>query len=403
MMERIRFLTAGESHGQALVTIVEGMPAGVPLDAGMVARDLKRRQRGYGRGGRMKIERDRIRLLSGLRYGRTLGSPIAMLLQNRDWPNWTGKMAVEATSEPAAALHMPRPGHADFAGMIKYRQADLRNILERSSARETAARVAAGAVARRLLELFEIEISSHVTAIRGIPSSFSAAGYFAGKNHRDAAVRAAWREAMAAVEASPLACADPEAEREMIAAIDAAREEGDSLGGVVEIVVLGLFPGLGSHVHWDRRLDTLLGGALMSIPAIKAVEIGLGCGVTLAPGSKIHDELFFDPDRGYFRSSNHAGGIEGGMSNGEPLILHVHMKPLPTLARPLRSVDVATLQPRSAHHERADVCAVPAAAVVAEAMTALILADALCLKLGGDSLQEMQQNYRNVVHVPLGW
>lgn len=402
-MERIRFLTAGESHGQALVTIVEGMPAGLPLDAGAVARDLERRQRGYGRGGRMKIERDRIRLLSGVRYGRTLGSPVAMLLRNRDWRNWTVKMAVEAISEPAAALQMPRPGHADFAGMIKYRQEDLRNILERSSARETAARVAAGAVARQLLNPFGIEITSHVTAIRGIDSHFSAAGYFAGKDHRDAAIRAAWREVMTAVEASPLACADPAAETEMIAAIDAAREEGDSLGGVVEIVVLGLFPGLGSHVHWDRRLDTQLGGALMSIPAIKAVEVGLGCGVTRLPGSKIHDELFYEAERGYHRGSNNAGGLEGGMSNGEPLILRVHMKPLPTLARPLRSVDVALLQPRSAHHERADVCAVPAAAVVAEAMTALVLADALTLKLGGDSLQEMQQNYRNLVHVPMGW
>jgi len=403
MMERIRFLTAGESHGQALVTILEGMPAGLPLEAAAIARDLTRRQRGYGRGGRMQIEKDQVQILSGVRYGKTLGSPIALELQNRDWPNWTQKMAVEAAAEPAAALHMPRPGHADFAGMIKYRQDDLRNILERSSARETAARVAAGAVARSLLGHFGIEIASHVTAIRGIASGFSAAAFFAGKDPREAAVRAAWHDALAAVEASPLACPDARAEGEMIAAIDAARAEGDSLGGVAEIVVLGLMPGLGSHVHWDRRLDALLAGALMSIPAIKAVEAGLGCAAAREPGSKIHDELFYDPERGYSRGSNNAGGLEGGMSNGEPLILRVHMKPLPTLARPLRSVDVATLQPCSAHHERADVCAVPAAAVVAEAMTALVLADALCLKLGGDSLSEMEINYRNLAHVPLGW
>ncbi|HOC89035.1 MAG TPA: chorismate synthase [bacterium] len=402
-MQKLRFLTAGESHGQGLVTILEGMPAGVPLTAADITPDLKRRQRGYGRGGRMQIEKDAVRILSGVRYGRTLGSPISMFLENLDWPNWTEKMAPEMPDHPVAALHMPRPGHADFAGMVKYRQEDLRNILERSSARETAARVAAGAVARTLLAAFGIAINSHVISIRGIQASISAAGFFKGRTARDPELLASWRTLMARVESSPLACADAEAEARMIAAIDAAREKGDTLGGVVEIVALGLFPGLGSHVHWDRRLDAMLAGALMSIPAIKGVEIGLGFGVTLNPGSQIHDEIFHDPGQGFYRGGNNAGGIEGGMSNGEPLVLRVHMKPLPTLARPLRSIDVATLQPQSAHHERADVCAVPAAAVVAEAMTALILADALCVKLGGDSLSEMQQHYASLAHVPLGW
>jgi len=403
MMEKLRFLTAGESHGQGLVAILEGIPAGLRLSAADIAPDLKRRQRGYGRGGRMQIEKDTVRILSGVRYGKTLGSPIAMFMENLDWPNWTAKMALEEPVEPVAALHMPRPGHADLAGMIKYRQEDLRNILERSSARETAARVAAGAVARRLLAAFGIEVYSHVLSIRGIQGGITAAGFFKGRTSRDPELLASWRALMERVESSPLACADAEAETEMIAAIDGAREKGDTLGGVIEIVALGLFPGLGSHVHWDRRLDGLLAGALMSIPAIKGVEVGLGLGVTLKPGSQIHDEIFHEPGQGFYRGGNNAGGIEGGMSNGEPLILRVHMKPLPTLARPLRSVDVATLQPQSAHHERADVCAVPAAAVVAEAMTALVLADALCVKLGGDSISEMQQHYASLAHVPLGW
>lgn len=403
MMNRLRFLTAGESHGQALTSIIEGLPSGLPLTAEQIGRDLLRRQRGYGRGGRMKIEKDRVRILSGVRYGKTLGSPVTLLLENLDWPNWTHKMAVEAIDDPVPPLQMPRPGHADYAGMIKYRSDDLRSILERSSARETAMRVAAGAIAKSLLAHFGVEISSHVTAIAGIDSAMSALDFFSHYSGRDALKKNEWDAIIAAVEQSPLACADSAAEQEMIRAIDAAQERGDSLGGVVEIVTLGVLPGLGSHVHWDRRLDTLLGAALMSIPAIKAVEVGLGVGVTRQPGSKIHDEIFYDPEGGYHRSHNHAGGIEGGMSNGEPLIMRIHMKPLPTLSQPLRSVDVATLAPRSAFHERADVCAVPAAAVVAEAMTALILADQLMLKLGGDSLSEMMENHKRTAYVPLGW
>ena len=403
MMQRIRFLTAGESHGQALVTIVEGLPAGLPLRAEEIDRDLKRRQRGYGRGDRMKIERDRVKILSGIRYGKTLGSPVTLFLENRDWPKWTEKMAIEATEHPIPALHLPRPGHADFAGMIKYRQDDLRNILERSSARETAARVAAGAAARTLLTWFSIEVTSHVAAIKDIASGFSALDFFRMHDPHTSEGRTAYHKVMAAVEASPVACADPEAEEKMIAGIDSARKSGDSLGGVVEIAALGLFAGLGSPMHWERRLDTQLAAALMSIPAIKGVEVGLGCRAAGQTGSQMHDELFHEPNRGFYRGSNNAGGIEGGMSNGEPVILRIHMKPLPTLARPLRTVDIATLQTQEAHRERADVCAVPAAAVVAEAMTALVLADAVALKLGGDSLAEMLQNFKGLAHVPLGW
>ncbi len=402
-MNRIRFLTAGESHGQALVTIVEGLPAGLELSEDEIAIDLRRRQRGHGRGGRMKIEQDRVRFLAGVRYGKTLGSPVAMLLENRDWPNWTQKMAVAAITDAVQPLHMPRPGHADFAGMVKYRQDDLRNILERSSARETAMRVAAGAVARKLIKQFKVSIFGHVTSIGGVRGNFSALDFFTGENAYNAERLARWQVKMDDVEHSPVACADPVIGTEMIKNIDAAAAQGDSLGGSFEIVVLGAPVGLGSHVHWDRRLDTLLSAALMSIPAIKAIEFGLGQGVAERPGSQVHDELFYNDNSGYYRASNNAGGIEGGMSNGEAIIIRLYMKPLPTLSQPLQSLDVATHQPQKAFHERADVCAVPAAVVVAEAMTALTIANTLCEKLGGDSITEMQEHFKDIAHVPLGW
>ncbi|MBN1541860.1 chorismate synthase [candidate division KSB1 bacterium] len=402
-MNRFRFLTAGESHGQALTAIIEGIPAGLELSESDIAAELRRRQRGYGRGGRMKIEKDRATILSGVRYGKTLASPIALLIENRDWLNWVNKMSVEPVAEAVEKLQMPRPGHADFAGMIKYRHDDLRNILERSSARETAVRVAVGAVARRFLSEFGIHIYGHVTRIGGIDSSRSALSLLSGPADQKFERLQNWRRLMDSVEACPVACADPVAAQQMVSAIDEAQIRGDSLGGAFEIVALNVPVGLGSHVHWDRRLDGLIGWAMLSINAMKGVEIGIGDQVSQLPGSRVHDEIFYNKTNGYHRLSNHAGGIEGGMSNGEPIIVRVIMKPLPTLASPLQSVDAVTLEPKSAFRERSDVCAVPAAVVVAEAMLAITLADSLMEKLGGDSIAEMQERFKELPHVPLGW
>jgi len=403
MMQRLRFLTAGESHGQALICILEGMPAGLDIGEAEIERDLRRRQRGYGRGDRMRIERDGVKLLSGVRYGRTLGGPIAMILENRDWPNWQKKMSTAPVEEETAPLQMPRPGHADFAGMVKYRQNDLRNVLERSSARETAMRVACGAIARRLLEGFGITIHGHVRSVGAVTCRWDALSFFAGKNSRDPRVRQEFLQTIAAAEASEMACADEATTQKMKESVDQAKGNGDTLGGAFELIGLGLPVGLGSHVHWDRRLDTALAAAMMSIPAIKAVEIGLGVRCSELPGSRVHDEIFFDPVTGYYRLSDNAGGIEGGISNGEPLVVRLTMKPLPTLARPLRSVDIATHEPREAFNERADTCSVPAAVVIGEAMMSLVVADALMEKLGGDSMQEMIINFGNLANVPLGW
>jgi chorismate synthase len=402
-MDRIRFLTAGESHGQALVTVVEGLPAGLNLNEKAIERDMQRRQRGYGRGGRMKIEKDRARILSGVRYGSTLGSPVALLLENRDWVNWTEKMAVEFREDRVDALQMPRPGHADFAGMVKYRQDDLRNILERSSARETAMRVAVGAICRTFLATFGIRIYGHVIQIGSVSSNYTALSELSGKAARQSDTLERWAHTLDTVEAAPMACADPSAESEMIKLVDDAAERGDTLGGTYELVATGVPVGLGSHVHWDRRLDGIIAGAMLSINAMKSVDIGIGRKVADRPGSQVHDELFFDPEMGYYRSSNHAGGIEGGMTNGEPVVVRVSMKPLPTLSRPLQSVDAGSRQPRQAFRERSDVCAVPAAVVVGEAMLAIVLANALCEKLGGDSMPEMLGRFRELPHVPLGW
>ena len=402
-MNRIRFLTAGESHGQALTAIIEGIPAGLNISEKDIEHELRRRQRGYGRGGRMQIEKDRARILSGVRYGRTLGSPISLLIENKDWPNWVHKMSVARVDDPVAPLSMPRPGHADFAGMVKYRTNDLRNILERSSARETAMRVAAGAIARKFLQEFGIEIYGHVIRIGSVASAISALDVLTGKSSKDASRIAEWKTLMEKAETSATACADSAATEAMIALIDDAKAKGDTLGGMFEIVAIGLPVGLGSHVHWDRKLDAQIAGAMISINAMKAVEIGLGREVAELPGSKVHDELYYDPAIGYYRGHNNAGGIEGGMTNGEPIIVRVAMKPLPTLVKPLQSVDTSTRQAKQAHSERSDVCAVPAAVVVGEAMLALVLADALCEKLGGDSIEEMKQHFERLPRVPLGW
>jgi chorismate synthase len=385
------FRTAGESHGRGLVAMVEGVPAGLALD---VERDidpeLRRRQGGYGRGGRMRIEQDRAELISGVRFGETLGSPIAMVIWNRDWQNWQVAMSHAAPPEDAddralRRVYLPRPGHADLVGILKYDRTDARDILERASARETTARVAAGAVAKRLLAEFGITIGSHVVELGPIA----------------ARVPAELPEDLNAVaDESPLRTLDPDAEAKMIEEIDAARQEGDTLGGVFEVVVRGLPVGLGSHVSWDRKLDGRLAQALMSIQAIKGVEIGPAFDVARRRGSRAHDELERAPDAvahlrtgGYRRASNHAGGLEGGITTGEPLVLRAAMKPLSSLMRPLRSVDVRTGEPAEAVRERSDVVALPAAGVVGEAMVAIVLADAMLEKFGGDSLAEMRRNF----------
>jgi chorismate synthase len=376
-----RFLTAGESHGEALVAVIDGVPAGLPLTEADINEDLARRQRGYGRGGRMKIERDRVRILSGVRWGLTLGSPITLQIPNLDWENWKATMSV-APPEPGAAAKQvtrPRPGHADLAGAMKYGHKDIRNVLERSSARETTARVAVAGVAKRLLGEFGIQILSHVVGIGGIR---------AGERELP------WEEIRRRAEASEVRCADPEAEARMIAAIDAARDKGDTLGGIFEVVALGCPVGLGSYVQWDRRLDGRLAQALCSIQAIKGMEIGLGFETAKRPGSQVHDEILFDQDSGFMRASNNAGGLEGGVTNGQPVAVRAAMKPLSTLRTPLRSVDVTTKEPVEAVVERSDVCAVPAAGIVGEAMMAIVLAHAFLEKFGGDSLEEIRRNYQ---------
>jgi len=387
----LRFLTAGESHGQALVTILEGMPAGVAIDFDAVTAQLRRRQTGYGRGRRMAIESDRAQVLSGVRHGLTTGGPIGLLIPNKDWENWQRTMAVEAAPAPGVpgtdrpVVTRPRPGHADLAGVVKYGHDDIRNVLERASARETAARVAVGSIARQLLHRFGVDIVSHVTAIGSVSLPDPLAVTYA--------------QVRQIASDSPLHAVDPSVEDRMIAEIDAAREAGDTMGGSFEVIAHGVPVGLGSHVQWDRKLDGRLAQALMSIPAIKAVGIGRGPGVATLPGSRIHDEIV-PPEGGRVptgmrleRPTNNAGGLEGGITNGEDLRVTGFMKPIATLMKPLRSVDLATMEPSPAVIERSDVCAVPAAAVVAEAMVALVLAEAAIEKFGGDSLEEMLDNW----------
>ena len=377
-----RFTTAGESHGRALVAIVEGLPAGLPIDATGIDRELARRQLGYGRGGRMKIERDQVELLSGVRHGLTLGSPISLLIQNKDWANWTDVMAAEPRDiapEKSRRLKRPRPGHADLAGGQKYDARDLRNILERASARETAARVACGALAKQLLTPFGIEIRSHVIQLGGIP---------------DKPLELSWHDLAAIPDDAPLHCADKKLEQQMIELIDTKREAGDTLGGVFEVVARGSVPGLGSHTAWDLKLDGQLAQAVMSIPAVKAVSIGAGSEASALPGSEVHDEIAYnDETKEFIRETNRAGGLEGGVTNGEEIRIRGHLKPLSTLRRPLRSVDIDTKQEESAAFERSDITAVPAAGVIGEAMMALVLARAMREKFGGDSLGEMKRNF----------
>jgi chorismate synthase len=376
-----RFLTAGESHGPALVTIVEGIPAGLPLTAEPIDLQLRRRQGGYGRGARQKIETDAVEILTGIRFGETLGSPIAFRIPNRDWENWQGRMQIAPPSEGQEvprAITVPRPGHADYVGMVKYGHDDLRNVLERSSARNTATLVAVGAVARVLLAEFGIQIVSHVVRI-GAEEAPSPDGLTAD-------------ELSAAAEASAVRCVDPEASERMVSLIDQAKRRGDTLGGVFEVVAFGLPVGLGSYVHWDKRIDGRLAMALMSINAIKGVEIGLGFGVAAVPGSQVHDEFALSVD-GIQRLSNRAGGTEGGITNGQPLVTRAAMKPIATLMRQLGSVDLATREAKPAFAERSDVCAVPAAAVIGEAMVAIVLAQTFLEKFGSDSLTEVRRNY----------
>ncbi len=381
MTSTFRFLTAGESHGEALTAVVDGVPAGLALSAADIDADLARRQKGYGRGGRMKIERDRVHIFSGVRWGRTLGSPIALQILNRDWENWQATMGVDAPAPGVAQKEVtrPRPGHADLAGAMKYGHRDIRNVLERSSARETTARVAVAGIAKRLLGEFGITILSHVTEIGGVRVSPE--------------LMPAWDEVRTRVEASEVRCADPVTEAEIVAAIDAAKAKGDTLGGVFEVVALGCPVGLGSYVQWDRRLDGRLAQALCSIQAIKACEFGLGLETARRPGSAVHDEIVLDTGGAFSRNTNNAGGLEGGVTNGQPVVVRAAMKPLSTLRTPLKSVDLATREPVEAVVERSDVCAVPAAGIVGEAMMALVLADAFLEKFGGDSVDEIRQNY----------
>ncbi|PKB67610.1 MAG: chorismate synthase [SAR202 cluster bacterium Io17-Chloro-G4] len=377
----VRFFTAGESHGEGLVIIVEGIPAGLSLTEDYIAIHLGRRQRGYGRGGRMLIEQDRAHIMSGVRHGRTLGSPIGMTLENRDWANWQSTMAVDEVDDPNAdgrgeRITRLRPGHADLPGTMKYGYDDVRNVLERSSARETAARVAAGAVAMRFLEEFGITLRSHVVSIAGVwaktPENID------------------WQ----AVEESPVRCADPEAAALMVAEIDAAKEAGDTVGGTVEIIAENVPIGLGSHVHWDRKLDGLISQALMSINAVKAVSIGPGWETVDLRGSQVHDVILpvTDPSHPWQRKTNRLGGTEGGMSNGMPLVARFAIKPIATMVNPLPSVDLDTGEAVQAHYERSDVCQVPPAGVVGEAMVALVLIDAFLEKFGGDSVNETRRN-----------
>jgi chorismate synthase len=362
----LRFLTSGESHGRGLLVILEGIPAGLPLTEAEITAQLARRQLGYGRGGRMQIEQDRVELYSGVMSGSTIGAPIGMHIGNKDWRQ----------NEPP--LTRPRPGHADLAGALKYHFNDVRRVLERSSARETVARVAAGAVCRALLAQFGIVLASHVVELGGIAISHRPERY---------------EEIPTIAEESPLRCVDPEAEARMIAAIDKAKAEGDTLGGVFEVVVTGLPIGLGSYVHWDRRLDGRLAQALTSINAIKGVEIGEGFREARLPGSDAHDEISYDPEQGFYRITNRAGGTEGGMSTGEPLVVRAAMKPLSTLRSPLGSVDIVTKERVEAAVVRSDVTAVPAAGVIGEAMVAFVLADAMMDKFGGDSVDQMRIAY----------
>jgi chorismate synthase len=380
----LRFVTAGESHGPCLTAIIEGIPAGLPLAKEAVDWQLHRRQGGYGRGGRMKIERDTVEILSGVRHGETLGSPITLRIENRDWTNWREAMsplAVETPSEPVTRL---RPGHADLAGALKFGHADVRNVIERASSRETAARVAVGAVCRQFLAIFGVTIGSHVISIADVE-------YPPGSEPRAADIDAEFWER---VEASEMRCASDQVTKLMIDRILLGKRQGDTCGGIFEVLATGVPVGLGSYSQWDRRLAARIGQALLSIPSAKGIEIGGGFALARLPGSQVHDVIRHDDSRGWYHLTNNAGGIEGGISNGEPVVARVAVKPIPTLAHPLPSVDLSTLENiDSTRYERSDVCVVPAAGVVGEAMLAIVLADAWLEKFAGDSLDETRQNF----------
>jgi len=369
----LRFTTAGESHGPGLVAIVEGLPAGLELDRNRLDRDMARRQLGHGRGGRMKIESDSVEIRSGIRHGRTLGSPIAVLVANRDYSNWEERMGPWPVDAEVDEVHTPRPGHADLAGLLKYGHSDVRNVLERASARETAARVAAGGIAKELLRAFGVSVHSHVLQIGSVRAPERPD---AGPDDFDA------------VDESPVRCLDPEAGEAMVAEIDRLRKDNESLGGIFEVRAFGLVPGLGSHVSWDERLDSRLAQALVSVQAVKGVSVGEAWEVAGRPGSESHDEIFWSETEGWHRETNRAGGVEGGMSNGEPLTVRAALKPISTLTKPLRSVDTETKQPAEALRERTDSTVVPAAGVVGEAMTALVLARCYREKFGGDHIDD---------------
>jgi chorismate synthase len=371
----LRFITAGESHGPGLTCLVEGLPAGLALDRESINRDMARRQLGHGRGGRMKIERDAAEVTSGVRHGRTLGGPIALQIANRDYANWEERMNPWPIEGQVDEVHLPRPGHADLVGTQKYKLTDVRDVLERASARETAARVAGGALAKAFLRALGVEVLSHVTQI--------------GAVHVPPHDRMLTPADFDGVDDDPVRCLDAAASREMVKHINVQRKANESIGGVFEVVAFGLVPGLGSHVSWEERLDGRIAGALCSIQAIKGVGIGDGFDIAGVPGSKAHDEIFFSVERGYHRNTNHAGGIEGGMTTGAPLVARVAMKPLPTLTQPLRSVDIDTKEPAQALRERTDSCTVPAAGVVGEAMVAFVLADAYRSKFGGDHIDDV--------------
>lgn len=371
----LRLTTAGESHGPGLTCIVEGLPAGLTLSHDEINRDMARRQLGHGRGGRMKIERDAAEVTGGVRHGRTLGGPIALQVANRDYANWQERMNPWPVAEEIAEVHLPRPGHADLVGVQKYKQSDVRNILERASARETAARVAGGALCKAFLRALGVSVFSHVVQIASVRAP-----------ERDRALTPA---DFAAVDESPVRCLDADATRAMVREIDELRRANESLGGVFEVQAFGLVPGLGSHVSWEERLDGRLAMAMCSIQAVKGAAVGDAFKVAGLPGSQAHDEIFYSAERGYHRQTNHAGGLEGGMTTGAPLVVRGAMKPLPTLTKPLRSVDTDTHEPAQALRERTDSCTVPAAGVVGEAMIALVLADAYRRKFGGDHIDDV--------------
>ena len=370
----LRFTTAGESHGPGLVAVLEGLPAGLELAPEDIDRDLARRQLGHGRGGRMKIEQDRADLTAGIRHGVTLGSPVALRIENRDYANWEERMSPWPSGAEVEEVHLPRPGHADLAGVQKFGFSDVRNVLERASARETAARVACGALAKAFLRRLGVEVRSHVVRIGSVD---------APEGELDSP------EDFDGVDESPVRCLDAAASEAMVAEIDAARKANESLGGVYEVRAFGVVPGLGSHVSWEERLDGRLAGAVMSIQAMKGVSIGDGFALTSRVGSQAHDEIFWSEERGFYRDTNRAGGLEGGMTTGQPLVVRAAMKPLPTLTKPLRSVDIATKAPAEALRERTDSCTVPAAAVVGEAMVALVVGSAYREKFGGDHLDDV--------------